>query len=412
MNRPSAIRLKNLERLKNLTDPSAPALAFRVLRNDAATEPTRVDVYDDIGGGGWFSYGISAQDFVDQLAGIDGDLEVHINSSGGDVFDGIAMFNALASRKGKVTTVVDGLAASIASILAQAGHERVIAPGAMLMIHDVWSMCVGNAGDMREYADLLDQLSDNLATIYATRGGTPDSWRDAMRAETWYTAQESVDAGLADKLAQRPASAEDVAAHNLEVFAKVPDWLRARSSLIAAARTPQLPVAAGALGTQRPAAKRVLGAESMPLVNGPMPVHHTATVDESWDGPAAVKAMPNDDKVLRYCHAWQSDEAEKTPHEEGDDDADDQKSNYKFPHHKTDGGPANVAACRNGLARLSGADIPDGDRAGVRAHLQAHLDDANKKDGDQSEDHAHIDFSAGHAEQVNGAFTALKEALK
>ncbi len=408
---PPAIRIKNLERLKNLADPKAPALAFRVLRNDAATEPTRVDVYDDIGGGGWFSYGISAQDFVDQLAGIDGDLEVHINSSGGDVFDGIAMFNALAGRKGKVTTVVDGLAASIASILAQAGQTRVIAPGAMLMIHDVWSMCVGNAGDMREYADLLDQLSDNLATIYAARGGTAEQWRGAMRAETWYTAQGAVDAGLADELAQRPASPEDVAAHNLEVFAKVPDWLRARSSLIAAARTPQLPLAAAAL-TGRPAAKRVLGAESMPLVNGPMPVHHTATVDEPWDGPAAVKAMPNDDEVLEYCHAWQTDEAEHTPHEEGDDDADDKKSNYKFPHHKTKGGPANLSACRNGLGRLPAADIPDGDRAGVKAHLQAHLDDAKKHDGDGADDRAITDFSAHHAEQATTALKALKEALK
>jgi hypothetical protein len=281
----------------------------------------------------------------------------------------------------------------------------------MLMIHDVWSMCVGNAGDMREYAELLDQLSDNLATIYASRGGTQEQWRSAMQAETWYTAQQAVDAGLADKLAERPAAPEDVAAHNLEVFAKVPDWLRARSSLIAAARTPQLPTAAAAIPGQRPAAKRVLGAESMPLINGPMPVHHTATVDEPWDGPAAVKAMPNDDKVLRYCHAWQSDEAEKTPHEEGDDDADDQKSNYKFPHHKTDGGPANLSACRNGLGRLSAADIPDSDRAGVKAHLQAHLDDAAKDDDSDADNRTTTDFSA-HAEQVAGAFTALKEALK
>lgn len=106
------------------------------------------------------------------------------------------------------------------------------------------------------------------------------------------------------------------------------------------------------------------------------PIHHTATTDSSWDGPAAVAAMPNDDAVLRYCHAWQTAEAANADHKSGDDDADDQKSSYKFPHHATKGGPANLAACRNGLARLSSANIPDGDRAGVEAHLRAHMEDA------------------------------------
>lgn len=111
-------------------------------------------------------------------------------------------------------------------------------------------------------------------------------------------------------------------------------------------------------------------------------VHHTATVDEAWDGPAAVAAMPNDDTVLHYCMGWESAEAASTPHEEGDSDADDQKGNYKFPHHRTKGGPANVPACRNGLARLPGASIPDADRAGVEAHLRAHLKDAGA-DGEE-----------------------------
>lgn len=99
------------------------------------------------------------------------------------------------------------------------------------------------------------------------------------------------------------------------------------------------------------------------------PVHHTAVTDEPWDGPAAETAMPNDAATLRYCHAW---------YEAGADQ--DKKSTWKFPHAKTKGGPANLAACRNGLARRSGADIPDADRAGVKAHLQAHLDDGQKKD--------------------------------
>jgi HK97 family phage prohead protease len=96
-----------------------------------------------------------------------------------------------------------------------------------------------------------------------------------------------------------------------------------------------------------------------------VPVHHTATVDEPWDGEAAVAAMPNDAATLRYCHAWYE--------ADGDPDA---KGTWKFPHAKVKGGPANLPACRDGLARVGDADIPDGDRAGVKAHLQAHLDDA------------------------------------
>jgi len=88
--------------------------------------------------------------------------------------------------------------------------------------------------------------------------------------------------------------------------------------------------------------------------------------------------MPNDDAVLRYCHAWQSPEAAGEKHVSGDDDADDEKSSYEFPHHKSKGGPANLAACRNGLARLSSASIPSADDAGVKAHLQAHIDDGAK----------------------------------
>ena len=82
---------------------------------------TRVDVYDDIGEGGWFSEGVSAKSFAAQMAGVKGALEVHINSGGGDVFDGISIGNAIRAHKGKVTTVVDGLAASIASVITQAG---------------------------------------------------------------------------------------------------------------------------------------------------------------------------------------------------------------------------------------------------------------------------------------------------
>lgn len=418
---------RSRRRLANLAaQPQQPGGWFRVLRNDAGTGPTRIDIYDEIGGGGWFNEGVSAIDFVAQLAAISGDVEVHINSPGGDVFDGLAIYNSLAQRAGNVTTIVDGLAASAASFIAMAGKTRMACPGAMMMIHEASGLCVGNAADMRELAELLDKVSENIAAIYADRSGRADGWRAAMEKESWYTADEAVAAGLVHRLAQRPEENALAAAakFDLSAYLHPPRVGNATESAGHGAFTGThthahhshdgpdgdgdgfhghehthagedhhqhdhsgMEAADGADGSAGVygRARDALGSESMPITAKALPVHHTATEDSAWNGPAAVAAMPNDDTVLEYCHAWQSDDAAATPHKEGDDDADDKKSNYKFPHHRTKGGPANLPACRNGLARLSGANIPDGDRAGVKAHLQAHLDDAG--DGD-AQDHA------------------------
>ena len=172
---------------------------------------TRIDVYDDIGEGGFFGGGLSAKEFAGQMAKTKGAISVHVNSSGGDVFDGISIGNTLRSHKGPVTIVVDGLAASIASVIAQAGQERIAQPGAMYMIHDAFGACLGNSAEMSKMAQTLDQVSDNIADIYAASSGrgSADTWRDAMKEETWYTADEAVAAGLADRVgdgeAQLPA---------------------------------------------------------------------------------------------------------------------------------------------------------------------------------------------------------------
>jgi ATP-dependent Clp endopeptidase proteolytic subunit ClpP len=185
---------------------------YRIANLADAPGPVRVDIYDEIGAGDpWSGGGVSASEFVADLAGVKGDLEVHINSPGGSVFDGLAIYNAIAQRPGNVTTVVDGLAASAASFIAQAGKTRIVAPGAMVMIHDAHGLCIGNEADMTETAALLAKASSNLAGIYAAHSGRPAfEWRQAMQAETWYTAQEAVDAGLADRVAERPAAAETV----------------------------------------------------------------------------------------------------------------------------------------------------------------------------------------------------------
>jgi len=167
---------------------------YRIVRNAAGV--AQVNIYDEIG-----MLGVPADGFMRDLAAIPGDIELHLNSPGGDVFDGIAIYNTLKQRQGRVTVVVDGLAASAASFIAQAASPGCLAmaPHSQMMIHDGFGLAVGNAADMRQMADLLDKASDNIAGIYADRTGKPAAyWRERMRDETWLDDREAVAEGLAD----------------------------------------------------------------------------------------------------------------------------------------------------------------------------------------------------------------------
>lgn len=176
--------------------------------NNQADGPAMVSIFNEIGG----PFGITAGDFVAELASIDGDLELHVNSPGGDVFDAVTIFNTLKQRKGSVTVIVDGLAASAASFIAQAASpgQLLMAPHSRMMIHDGFGVAMGNAADMRSTADLLDQVSDDIASMYAERSGKPqDYWRGKMRAETWLSDKQTVAEGLADGIVGQNAPAND-----------------------------------------------------------------------------------------------------------------------------------------------------------------------------------------------------------
>ena len=184
---------------------------YRVVRAEAigtqpdsegdATPGSTADVYVYEAIGGWF--GMTADDFVRDVAGLDVDhIDLHLNSPGGDVFEGVAMANVLRQHRASVTVWVDGLAASAASVVAMAGDEVVMGLGAQMMVHDAWSFAIGDAADMRQTADRLDSVSDSLASTYAARaGGTAAEWRAVMVAERWYTAEQAVEVGLADRVA-------------------------------------------------------------------------------------------------------------------------------------------------------------------------------------------------------------------
>jgi ATP-dependent Clp endopeptidase proteolytic subunit ClpP len=171
-------------------------------------------------------WGVNASEFVRELAALDVEnINLYVNSPGGSVFDGTAIMNALRRHKAHVTATVDGLAASAASFIVQAADEVVMGFGAEMMIHDASAVCWGNAADMEETAKVLNQLSETIASVYAERaGGTTEEWRTAMHAETWYTAEEAVAAGLADRVVTRKGNdaEEDEAPANkfdLSIFA-------------------------------------------------------------------------------------------------------------------------------------------------------------------------------------------------
>lgn len=158
-----------------------------------------VRLYDEIG-----MWGTTAGDFareLDALEDID-EIELLINSPGGDVFDGLTIYNTLVNHPATIRGRVDGLAASAASFIAMSCDDLEMGRGSMMMIHDAAGFALGNAGDMRSMADLLDKVSDQIAGIYAARTGIDaGTWRKRMLAETWFTDVEAVEAGLASRTA-------------------------------------------------------------------------------------------------------------------------------------------------------------------------------------------------------------------
>lgn len=155
-------------------------------------------------------WGISAQSFVDEIRDLDvEEIVLRVNSPGGSVYDGIAITNALRAHSAKVVAYVDGIAASIASVIITAADEVVMMPNSEIMIHEPWGYGMGDARDLSKTAGRLDQIAVNIAGAYADRaGGKAEDWRDAMLAETWYSAAEAVTAGLADR-AESAARHED-----------------------------------------------------------------------------------------------------------------------------------------------------------------------------------------------------------
>lgn len=155
----------------------------------------------------WFEDFITAKEFADQLNALDKgtkEIDVRINSPGGDVFEGWAIYNRLKQHPAKVTVYVDGIAASIASIIMLAGDEVVIGDGGQVMIHKAWTVCGGNSIDMDNTSDRLNVIDDQLIATYAKKSGKDKSEiRDLMmKGDTWFTSDEAIEFGLVDDKAE------------------------------------------------------------------------------------------------------------------------------------------------------------------------------------------------------------------
>ena len=157
-----------------------------------------ISIHDEIG-----LWGVSASQFMRDLRGM-GELDeinLSIHSPGGDVLDGWAIYNSLKNNKARVTARVEGLAASMASVILMAADTVEIPENAYIMIHNPWGFAMGDAEEMRDTADLLDKLGNGLVNAYASRtGNDEDEIREMMSAETWMDGKEAVERGFADKL--------------------------------------------------------------------------------------------------------------------------------------------------------------------------------------------------------------------
>ena len=247
-------------------------LRARHYKIENKAEEATVYIYDEIG---WF--GVSAEQFVKDLNAITSPtIHLHLNTPGGAVFDGTAIYNAIKQHTSRVITHIDGLAASIASVIALAGDEVRMSENAFFMIHEPWSIVIGMADDMRHEADLLDKVGGTIAKVYADKTGkTPDEIADFMAAETWFTASEALEAGFIDQIDTAGDEKAKAGLFDLSVFANVPDVLKSSASKEPTARDLERILRDAGYSKSRAVAiaARVFSDELRDVVTDPEPVN-------------------------------------------------------------------------------------------------------------------------------------------
>jgi len=203
-----------------LFKPQAKSNWYRI-ENSTGSDSVEILIYDEIGG-----YGINAEVLVSELQKINSKtINVRLNTPGGSVFDGIAIYNALRQHPAQIVVDIDGLAASIGSIIALAGDTVRMAKNAYFMIHNPWVLTVGDADELRKTANLLDKISGTLTQTYVDKTGHNNQkiskW---MADETWFTAEEALSTGFIDEIS---GTSEARASFDLSIYNHAPKKLTA-----------------------------------------------------------------------------------------------------------------------------------------------------------------------------------------
>ena len=264
----------------------------------------QIILYGDVGDPWGWGDGFTPSDVLAALTQLgNGPVTVRINSGGGIAMDGQAIYSVLKSHDGDVTVLIDGVAASAASLIAMAGKTISMREGALMMIHDAATITFGNAADHEKSTKFLDKISDNYAGVYAARAGiTRDEARDLMKAETWLTADEAIEQGFADS--KLDEAAKEVAAFDYRLYGRAPKEATSRtrfkttpSQNIEASMTTPNPAVVATTPAQAPVA---VVPPVAPPVPAPAPV---AAVVPPTPAPALVVAAKPTDAILAACQS-------------------------------------------------------------------------------------------------------------
>lgn len=311
------------------TQPVARTVPGTMEIRAAADDTAELLIYGNIGDS-WWDETVTAKSVVEQLGEIAASrILVRINSYGGSVTDGIAIYNALRAKAGdgtKVDVQVDGIAASIASLIAMAGDTVTMPDNALMMLHAPWGLAIGNSADIREYAEVLDTYGQAMATSYARKTGKPASEFESMWAtgkDHWYTAAEAVEAGLADATVSAEDPEEDAEAEEAaagapalrHMLARAPQQIAAQvrgllhPSTSEPARSHAAPSSRPAVaGTHPPAAAGNREEPTMPQSNNAPAADVTAATQKAaTDAVAALRSRNSEIKALAQPHLGNED---------------------------------------------------------------------------------------------------------
>lgn len=297
--------------------------------------------YGDIIGSSWDRWQDEdkcPQDVADFLNGLEGvkNIDIYVNSGGGDVFGGLAIYNILKRNPANKTVHVDGLAASIASVIALAGDKVIIPSTAQFMIHQPWTIALGNANDFRKLADILDKCSQSILNVYKENlreGIDINTIKQMMDDETWMTGDEAAKYFNVevDETADIAACADS---QYYSKYKHLPKNLRKiRDGVVP-----------DNISTE-------IAPEDTPWA---APILSDFT-DKSWD-----ELTDKEKKDIAGHYAWAAD---MPPEAFGD---------LKLPHHRAKDGKVVWNGVANAAARLDITDIPEADKAKVRTHLGDH----------------------------------------